>query len=546
LTVLAQIGILFWIVRSEITARVFVSSWSLSMPGILLLLTMLMVSARAKGRMFTRAELLGAYIVISGTVTIAGYNFLQVMVVSLASGPQFANAANRWPQLLQYLPAWLLPKKGPGLQGFFSGESTPAWGLWATPLLAWGTLILAVIIAGLALNVLLADGWIRKERLAFPIAAIPLELSGNPDLFRNRLLWLGFAVPAVLNTLLALHYYYPAVPALELKQKLLFPNVTDPPLSALRPIYFGLTPFIVGLAYLSPLEISFSIWFFQWFNKGQRLLALSTGYLDPSDVTARGAPNLDAQCVGAFIALGLLVLWRALPAGWWRGRLERDSAPEDPLLQWIAVAALAASSAFIFGFLVLGGIPVVSALILMGLYLLTVVVIARMRAQAGFAWTYGPDRSSSSLSHVLINLTGTTGQTPKGLAAIGLFHWFWWDLRFSLWPAQMEALKIGDAARIKRRQVIALLAAASVTAIVVGIFAVMRDSYHFGWATANVYRGPQIGGRLGYRLAANWTQNGKPPNQPDSWWMLAGASSRYCSGCCGSGSSGGRFIRSAT
>lgn len=37
----AQIALIFWVVRSEITARVFVSSWTLCMPGVLLLLALL-------------------------------------------------------------------------------------------------------------------------------------------------------------------------------------------------------------------------------------------------------------------------------------------------------------------------------------------------------------------------------------------------------------------------------------------------------------------------------------------------------------------------
>ena len=522
LAVIAQVGILFWVVRSEITARVFVSSWSLSMPGILLLLVLMTIAARARNRLLSRAEMLAAYIVVSGTITLAGYNFLQVMVVTLATGPYFANENNQWATLLEQLPAWLLPTDPEGLRGFFSGESTPNWSIWMTPLIAWGTFILAVGIAGIALNILLADGWIRKERLAFPIAAIPLEITGNPQIFRNRLLWIGFGLPVVMNSLLALHYYFPAIPAIELKHRSILPPEVGPPLSALQPVVIGWTPFIIGLAYLSPLDISFSIWFFQWFNKGQRLLAMSTGYLDPSDASARGAPNLDEQCVGAFVALGLIVLWRALPKGWLLGQPEPPSERTDRPLNWIAGGTLGASALFVIAFMWAGGIPVASGLVIMALYLLTVLVIARVRAEAGFAWTYGPDRGTTSISHVMMTVMGTGAHGPRGLAAIGLFHWFWWDLRFSLWPAQMEAFKIADSAGIKRRQVAVLLAGATLTAIVVGLFAVMQDSHQFGWATANVYRGPQAGGRVGYNLAMNWSQNPTPADRPDTYWMVAG------------------------
>src|SRR5207253_117613 len=108
------------------------------------------------------------------------------------------------------------------------------------PLLAWGTLILALALASLALNGLLADLWIRKERLAFPIASLPLEITQPQGaLFRNRLFWLAFAIPVVLNSLLALNYYYPAVPAIELKHRNLLEGVTTMPQAALGLILVG-------------------------------------------------------------------------------------------------------------------------------------------------------------------------------------------------------------------------------------------------------------------------------------------------------------------
>ena len=41
------------------------------------------------------------------------------------------------------------------------------------------------------------------------------------------------------------------------------------------PVY--VRSFAVGLAYLMPLEMSFSIWFFYWFWKAQRILGSALG-----------------------------------------------------------------------------------------------------------------------------------------------------------------------------------------------------------------------------------------------------------------------------
>src|SRR5437879_635323 len=107
LALAAQILVLLWVVRTEITARVFVSSWTLSMPGVILLLALLTWNAARRARPFNRAELLAAYIAVSSTVTLAGYNFFQVLIPTLGTGLYFQSGENRWGMVLQHIPTWL-------------------------------------------------------------------------------------------------------------------------------------------------------------------------------------------------------------------------------------------------------------------------------------------------------------------------------------------------------------------------------------------------------------------------------------------------------
>ena len=102
---------------------------------------------------------------------------------------------------------------------------------------------------------------------------------------------------------------------------------------------------------------------------------------------------------------------------------------------------------------------------------------------------------------------GTRAFTPGELSALGFFHWFWWDLRFSPMPAQFEALKIGDAARIRQRTLVAWIIVATLVALLVGGYASLRDSYRYGWATAKVYVGVASGAKSGYVLVNQWWDN---------------------------------------
>jgi hypothetical protein len=510
----AQALVLLWIVRSEITARVFLSSWTLSLPGVVLLLALLAANAARRGRAFTRAELVGIYVAVSSTATLAGYNFFQLLIPTLAFG-RYYGASRGWGAILQYVPSWLLPSDRDALLGLLRGNSPVLWIDWIGPLAAWGSLVLALTWGGLALNGLLADTWIERERLAFPIAALPLEMTrSDSPLWKSRVFWAAFALPVALNTLLALAYYYPSLPAPAHKHQDLLLTTTTPPLSLLRPLYVGYTPFAIGLAYLAPTDVSFSIWIFQWLAKGQRLLAYQLGYLDPAAADSP-APYLNEQTVGAFVVLAFVAVWRALP--------RRRSAAEvaDRPLNRLLVAALTVCLGYVLCFLLAAGFSLPLALGLIALYFVVAIVLSRVRSEAGFAWAYGPDRFSASLPHVVINTVGTGSLTPRGLALMSVFHWVWWDMRFSPVPAQMDALRLGHGV-VRRRQLLALMAAAALVAVVVGLAAVLQDSYRFGWETAQTYEGPRSGARGAYALGLSWLNNRTQPRWDRTAWTLLG------------------------
>ena len=57
--------------------------------------------------------------------------------------------------------------------------------------------------------------WADEEHLPFPVIALPLEMTreGAP-LYRNKLLWLGFAIPVLLHSLNSLQSIFPTLPSL--------------------------------------------------------------------------------------------------------------------------------------------------------------------------------------------------------------------------------------------------------------------------------------------------------------------------------------------
>jgi uncharacterized protein DUF6785/uncharacterized protein DUF6784 len=525
LALILQVGVIFWVVRTEITGRCFVSNWGLPMPAVLVLLVLGLLNG-ARKRSWRPAEVLLVYLTLTTTVTLVGYYFIQLLIPMMATPFYFATDENRWSRMHPFLPSWLTLRDPEVIRGLYLGGAAVPWRAWLVPLAGWGALILSLCAATLSLNVLLARQWIHRERITFPVATLPLEItSPRAPLLRNRLMWLGFGLAAVGQSLCATNYYLPAVPHIPLTITSISDSFTQPPWTALGAIYIRNTPFSYGLAFLAPTDVSFSVWFFFWLARLQRLVAFNLGYVDPQTLSERGAPYLVEQGIGAFLVMGVYLVSHGLrvKGQWSRVNRRRTEHPNprpstlDPRPSTLnprpAALVFCVSIAVMTGILVSAGLGLGLTVGIIALYFLNLVTITRVRAEAGFAWVYGPHRwAGGNVTEIMGNSLGTFGLAPAQLTTLGLFHLFWWDVRFTPMPGQFEALKMGDSARIRQSQLVAWIVAVSVLAVLVGMYAALRDGYHYGMATAKAFSGIVDGSKVGYLLAMNWWDN---PVRPD-------------------------------
>src|SRR4029450_4102525 len=78
------------------------------------------------------------------------------------------------------------------------------------------------------------------------------------------------------------------------------------PWSAAGRIPVSSFPFAYGLAFLLPLQIGFSCWFFFLLSRVELVLVAAYGHTD-----VNGFPYAKQQGVGAALGSGLIVLWMA-------------------------------------------------------------------------------------------------------------------------------------------------------------------------------------------------------------------------------------------
>ena len=136
------------------------------------------------------------------------------------------------------------------------------------------------------------------------------------------------------------------------------------------------------MAFLLPLQISFSVWFFFLASRIELVIAAMYGHTDWN-----GFPYVRQQGVGAALGFALVILWlarrqlalafRAAFAG-----ADADDANE-PMPYRLAMLGLLAGCAGLLLFATAAGMALVTALYYFAILLLIVIVVARLRAEVG-------------------------------------------------------------------------------------------------------------------------------------------------------------------
>jgi hypothetical protein len=501
---------LWWVARAEIAGRVYLICWTLMMPAVACLTGLLAVNGwvarRAPALALSRAELLFIYLVLSCGLPVAGFGMVRFLLPILGAAvvPAVGSGALG---VGQHLPAWFLPEApAASFAGFFHGGRAVPWSAWRGPLLVWSGVILLLCTAGVCLSLLLRERWIEEERLTFPAVYLPLRMTEG-GLFRHWLFWLGFAIPALFQSLLAVNALYPSVPAVQLRAEY-YPLFPQRPWSAFGAFPVGVYPLAVGLAYLIPTDISFSLWFFYLLPKLVSVAGEAWG-LETADGGARGArfPYLEEQAAGAWLCLGLLGVLGA------RRQLRR-------LARMPAAWGLAASVIGLVLFWTAAGMQAWVAGVVILLYGLLLVAGARIRAQIGAQWILIPlVWNPGSLA---VNAWGAGAFTGPSLALLTVLHAFVIDVRAHPMPNFLEACKIGDGGGLKRAPLVRALLLALLAAIPLALVTSLLAYYDAG-AAGRGSPFPLAKTRVAYSTWEGWVREARLPDTAGTLALCTGA-----------------------
>ena len=256
----------YWIAITEMVwSSLHFTSASLPLNVIFILCCLLLYNAIVRrmhpGLVFSEGDLLVIYIILATSSAIAGYDSLIGLMGTLAHTTWFATPENDWAALFgRYLPEWFIIADQNIVRDFYLGEADffegGYWRGWLTPALNWAAFILLLVVLLLCITVILRRPWTEQEKLTYPIIQLPLEMS-NPAtrLFNNRLMWMGFALAAAVDIINGLHYLYPSVPHIPIREGNLGPYFTTKPWNAIGSTWLRLRFFMLGMTYLLPHQL---------------------------------------------------------------------------------------------------------------------------------------------------------------------------------------------------------------------------------------------------------------------------------------------------
>ena len=456
------------------------------------------------------SELLTIYVMLCVVSSLCSHDMMEILITIMGHPFRFASPENEWRELFwKELPTWLTVQDEKVLIAYYEGASSiyteRYLRAWVAPAVAWISFIFVLMFVMLCINTLLRIQWTERERLTYPIIQLPLEMTdARSGFFKNKLMWLGFSIAALISIVNLLNSIYPAVPYIPVKRQNINQFFTGRPWNAIGGVRLSFYPFAIGISFLIPLDLLFSCWTFYWFYKIELIVGSIMGWRNLSRF-----PYANEQGFGAYIGLLGFALWTGrthfkkladhlLSPPTSAAQLD-DS--REPMPYRLAAAGILIGLVFLTLFSYKAGMSLWVIPIFFGIYFLLATMIARLRAELGFLVH---DLHNIDPHSMIIAGFGTRRINTSTLTVFSMYMFFNRAYRAHPMPQQLEALKISERRHINPRHIaVAVMLATLIGAIVV--FWLLLENYYRHGADTGYYGPWALGfGRGVYRQLENW------------------------------------------
>ena len=441
-------------------------------------------------------ELALIYIMWTVATAIPLFGLTSFLLPHITAPIYYATPENHWAEvLLPAIPDWMIVHhQFAQIQNFFEGAPRGAaipWMLWLPPLVFWLPFILSLYLAMICTMVILRKQWIVNERLVFPLAQVPIAMIQDgkdgssliKPFLRNPLMWIGFAIPAIVQSLNGLHYYFPAIPGTDIAS---WSGLRIPLFRGTIDLKIALSFQMLGFSYFINRDIAFGLWFFHLLNTAQQGIFNVLGFDKPDAILGSYSNYTGAiivhQGFGAIIVLVLFGLWtgRTHLGDVFRKAFRGDAAVDDSgeiLSYRAAVWILLGSLTFMGLWLWQSGLPAWITPFYLVLAFILFIGITRVVAEGGLAFIFAPMIASDFVAAGF----GTRALGSSGIVSLAFTYVWASDILTFVMASCANGLKLAEETIHKGRRVIFWgMVIAIVATLFSSIWAILELAYRYG------------------------------------------------------------------
>ncbi|MXY82316.1 MAG: hypothetical protein F4Y91_09690, partial [Gemmatimonadetes bacterium] len=454
---------------------------------VLLLTVQVGLGAVRREWAFGRGELLTIFAMMAVATAIPTRGVVGLLLPMITGTFYYATPENQWAELIHpHLANWMVVADIEAIRDFYEGVGRNAsipWDAWLVPLGRWLAFYAAFYLSLICLMNILRRQWVDNERLAYPLAQVPLAMVQGADesrvapFFRQRLVWLGLAIPFVLGSLDTLNHYFPSVPAPVLGTQLSL-------LQQMVVLRLNVNFLMLGFAYLIGVQLSFSLWVFYLIHALQEGVLGELHLQHTAEVGAWSDAGMGHQMIGACAALVAYSLWTARAHLTEVGRrFLRPKRDEGEMASYrFSVVGLVLGTAGMVLWLWQSGLPMWIAALVVVVALGLLVALTRIIAEAGT-----PTITSGMIpAGFTVSAVGVPALGAPGVVALGYTLVWVGDLLVFMTAPLANSLRLGSELAGDRRRLLWGLAAAMLISLMLSTWYTLHLAYTHG--AVNLHR----------------------------------------------------------
>ena len=472
---------------------------------------------------FSSGELLTIYsmMLVASSVTEMGFGSQILPIISAPA--YYSSHENRWGTLIiPYLKKYLIVTDEKAVKYFYEGlpkgMSIP-WKVWILPLLFWLPFIFALYFVMICVASILRKQWAEREKLVYPLTILPREMVEEgkgilPKFFKNPLMWFGFAIAFIIGTSVALNFYFPAFPKIQLAKGI-------PIFRRTLTLTFRVSFPVMGFVYFVNLDVAFSLWFFNL------LFKIIKGYFNIAGITSTenvGIYGCSGEAIFAHLGMGAMImmvgyslfLWRNHLKDVWNGAIGKKVDDSDEILSYkSAFWGIVFGSLFMIFWLIFSGMKWHISILFLIFAFIIWITLTRIVCEGGIPTLVASTIASSQI----VSMFGSKNLTPFTILALVLTYIYAADLRTFPLASSSMSLKIIENSEKNRRVFFWAIFLAIIINIITTLILELKLAYKYGGINLNYWYfvgGPQAP----YQYAADIIKNPTMPNKVG--WLCRG------------------------